>query len=191
VRLGARGVSSPAQNTRRPRGFGFVVFEDAAVVQTLLGAHSIAGKAVEVKRATPRAALAPAPRRSRGGGRGGRGGAQAGPEGPEAVGGAYPAYPGFMLAPGFFPPQHYPPGAGGPGPGFAGFGRDQQLAFQGQQMHMMGQMGQMGHMGQGFVPPNYAPAYYGGGPQYPQVIAAGQPAGPPGAPQPTLSGAGA
>ncbi|GLD98452.1 hypothetical protein PINS_up007149 [Pythium insidiosum] len=58
--------------TGQPRGFGFVTFADASVIDRVLEeAHVIDGRTVEVKRAIPRDKTAPAPSEHRGGGSGG------------------------------------------------------------------------------------------------------------------------
>ena len=59
--------------TSRPRGFGFIVYRDSAVHEEVLkGQHQIAGKYVELKRATPRSANPPPNRGNPMGVRGGR-----------------------------------------------------------------------------------------------------------------------
>ena len=56
--------------TSRPRGFGFIVFASAEALETCMAKsrHEIAGKMVEVKKATPRSAGPPPERRNPGGG---------------------------------------------------------------------------------------------------------------------------
>lgn len=61
--------------TQQPRGFGFVTFEDASVIEAVLAdTHLLDGRNVEVKRAVPRdKAPGPINQDNRGGYRGGRG----------------------------------------------------------------------------------------------------------------------
>ena len=63
-------------SNQRPRGFGFVVFQDADALERCLQRgrnHELHNKFIDVKRATPRAMSAP-PQRPMGGGGGGMGG---------------------------------------------------------------------------------------------------------------------
>jgi len=59
-------------DTRRSRGFGFVTYTDADMLEDCIkaGPHNLEGKTVELKRATPR--------ENDGGDRGGRGGGRGG-----------------------------------------------------------------------------------------------------------------
>ncbi|KAG6724415.1 hypothetical protein I3843_03G251500 [Carya illinoinensis] len=106
------------QNTQRPRGFGFITFENEDAVDRVLRKtfHDLSGKAVEVKRALPKDA------NPGGGARGGgyQGYTASGPNSntfdsrtdgsrymqPQTTAGGFPPYPGY----------------GGPGYGYGGYG---------------------------------------------------------------------
>jgi len=126
--------------TQRPRGFGFVVFATAEALNAVCATthHEIAGKMVEVKRATPRSANPP-PQRSMGG-KGGMGMGRGGGRGFGGGGGGYGGGYGGMMNPMMNPMMGGYGGCGGYGGGY----NDMANAFASAPLPDFSNMGQMG-----------------------------------------------